>query len=310
MTPQDIIPAIVGPTASGKTELGVKLALHFGNGEVISCDSVQIYKEIEIATAKPTEEEKKGVPHHLIDYVSPHTNYTAADWAYDAAGMIKKIEGRGGRPIIVGGTGFYLRTLMRPLFDSPKTDVALRQRLVKLNQVKGPAHLHRMLARLDPGAASSIPENDYVRTMRALEVRFQTGSPISELQPKRSAPPEFADRIRLFVLNPPRAELYVRIDRRAKRHFDLGLVEEVQQLLARGVPPDSNALGSHGYRRVREFLSGKRTLESAVEKTAQDVRNYAKRQFTWFRKEASARWIEGFGGDPSVFEELVRLIDP
>ncbi|QQS42606.1 MAG: tRNA (adenosine(37)-N6)-dimethylallyltransferase MiaA [Acidobacteriota bacterium] len=303
------IPAIVGPTASGKTHLGVELALHLGNGEVISCDSVQIYKEIEIATAKPSEEEMRGVPHHLVDYVSPFVDYTAADWARDASEKIREIESRGGRPIIVGGTGFYLRTLRKPLFESPRTDPELRRRLRGIHEEKGAAHLHRMLERLDPGAAAGIPANDYVRSMRALEVFFQTGKRISDLQPERAEPPEFAERIRVFALAPPRNELYERINARARAHFEAGLLDEVKRLLKDGVPPDSNALGSHGYRRVLEYLSGERTLESAIEKTAQDVRNYAKRQLTWFRKEKDVEWLEGFGDDPAVRRKLFELIE-
>ncbi|MCO6510207.1 MAG: tRNA (adenosine(37)-N6)-dimethylallyltransferase MiaA [Aridibacter famidurans] len=303
-----IIPAIVGPTASGKTALGVELALHLGNGEVISCDSVQIYKGIEIATAKPSKEEMRGVPHHLIDYVSPHIDYTAADWARNAGEKIREIEARGGRPIIVGGTGFYLRTLRKPLFESPKTDSEIRDRLRRLHEEKGAEHLHAMLEGLDPEAARGIPLNDYVRSMRALEVSLQTGEKISNLQSNRAETPEFAERIRIFALAPPRDQLYERINARAEAHFEAGLVDEVRRLLDQGVPPESNALGSHGYRRAREYLSGTRTLESAIEKTAQDVRNYAKRQFTWFRKEEGVRWIEGFGDERRVQERIFKLL--
>lgn len=308
LTPDNPIPTIAGPTASGKTALGVRLALRLGNAEVISCDSVQIYQGIEIATAKPSEEEKRGVAHHLIDYVSPMIDYTAVDWARDAVEKVGEIEERGNVPIIVGGTGFYLRTLRRPLFEGPKTDPALRGRFKKILESKGPGHLHRLLTRLDPLAARGIPPKDHSRTMRALEVFFQTGERISELQPQRARPPGLASRIRVFALKPPRKELYDRIDLRAKVHFEKGLVEEVTRLLGEGIPADSNALGSHGYRRVREFLAGERTLESAIEKTAQDVRNYAKRQFTWFRKEEGVVWLEGFGDDPETADMLFRSL--
>lgn len=303
-----MIPVIAGPTASGKTELAVELALRLGSGEVINCDSVQIYRDIEIATAKPTAEEMRGVPHHLFDYVSPYVNYTAADWARDAGGKIREIESRGGVPIIAGGTGFYLRTLRRPLFESPPTDTELRQRFRHLLEKKGAEHLHKILGRVDPPSAERIEARDYSRTIRALEVFFQTGSRISELQPLRESAPEFAERLRIFALEPPREELYERINSRAARHFDLGLVQEVKALLEEGVPSDSNALGSHGYRRVREYLKGERTLESAIEKTAQDVRNYAKRQLTWFRKEEGVTWLKGFGTDLGVREELWRRL--
>ncbi len=299
--------SIVGPTASGKTELGVNVALRLGNGEVINCDSVQIYRGIEIATAKPTADEKRGVPHHLIDYVDPNVNYTAADWAQDASKKIGEIESRGNVAILVGGTGFYLRTLREPLFESPKTDPAIRERLRTIRENEGPERLHAMLAEVDPVAAERLFPRDYVRVMRALEVFLQTGRRISEVQPNRADAPEFASRIRTFVLNPPREELYLRINERAVKHFGAGLVEEVLRLRNEGVRDNTNALGAHGYRRVCEFIRGERDLESAVAKTQQDVRNYAKRQLTWFRKEPGAVWLDGFGDDPELAETIVRL---
>ena len=301
--------ALCGPTASGKTALGVKLA-QFVGGEIINCDSVQIYKGIQIATAKPNDEEKQGIPHHLIDYVDPNINYTAADWAADAAAKIVEIESRGRVPVLVGGTGFYLRTLRRPLFESPKTDRELRERLRLLKELKGAEHVFRMLVRVDPAAAKALFPNDSVRVIRALEVYFQTGRPMSEQQPNRAEPPEFASRIGLFVLDPPRVELYAKINERARQHFAGGLVDEVKQLLAAGVNETGNALGAHGYRRVCEFLRGQRDLESAIEKTQQDVRNYAKRQLTWFRREPDVRWLSGFGDEPRIIDEIKRLIEP
>ncbi|MEZ5429328.1 MAG: tRNA (adenosine(37)-N6)-dimethylallyltransferase MiaA [Pyrinomonadaceae bacterium] len=300
--------AIAGPTASGKTEIGVELALGLGNGEVINCDSVQIYRGIEIATAKPSPEEMRGVAHHLIDYVPPEVNYTASDWARDAGQKIIEIESRGKRPILVGGTGFYLRTLRRPLFESPPTDEMLRNRLTRIKEKKGPEHLHKMLEKVDPQAAAELFPRDYVRSMRALEVFFQTGEKFSELKPRRIPPPEFADRIFLFVLNPPRDELYQKINRRAEIHFEKGLVEEVRALRKAGVGDDTNALGAHGYRRVCEYLRGERTLESAVERTKQDVRNYAKRQLTWFRREKDAVWLDGFGNEKEIQRALFKAI--
>jgi len=300
--------AIAGPTASGKTSLGAELALRIG-GEVINCDSVQIYRGIRIATAKPSDEEKLGVPHHLIDYVDPDVNYTAVDWAQDAAEKIIEIEARCRIPILVGGTGFYLRTLRQPLFDSPKTDVDLRDRLRSIQRKHGPVHLHSMLKRIDPAAAESLSARDYVRVIRALEVFFQTGERISAKQPKRGTPPEFAHRINLFVLDPPREALYERINRRTEEHFAAGLVDEVKQLLADGVKDNTNALGAHAYRRVCEFLRGERSLESAIERSKQDVRNYAKRQLTWFRRETDVTWLRGFGGDLSVRDMLFAAIN-
>lgn len=297
--------AIAGPTASGKTALAVRLAKRVA-GEVINFDSVQIYRGIEIATAKPTDDERQGVPHHLLDYIDPNINYTAADWAADAAEKIAEIEGRGNVPILVGGTGFYLRTLRRPLFDSPRTDQGLRQRLKQIAANKGVPHLHGMLARLDPAAAEKLFENDAPRIMRALEVIFQTGELFSRQQLNRAEPPEFAARIGLFVLNPPREVLYEKINARTEAHFSAGLVDEVKQLLAKGVSEGGNALGAHGYRRVCEFLRGERTLLSAVERSKQDVRNYAKRQLTWYRRESDAIWLDGFGDDPAFVDQILR----
>jgi len=301
--------AIVGPTASGKTEIGVALALRIGNGEIINCDSVQIYQGIEIATAKPSKDEKRGVSHHLIDYVAPEIIYTAVDWATDAGQKIKEIEDRGGRPILVGGTGFYLRTLSHPLFDGPKTDMQLREKLNSAMDKKGAEHLHKILKRVDPVSAEKLFPRDYVRTMRALEVYFQTGNRFSELQPKRKAAPEFADRIRIIALKPPRDVLYERINKRTENQFDDGLVEEVKKLRAGGLSDDTNALGSHGYRRVCEYFRGERTLESAIEKSKQDVRNYAKRQITWFKREDNIIWIDGFGGDKATQKQLWKLLE-
>jgi tRNA dimethylallyltransferase len=300
--------AVAGPTASGKTALAVRLARHVG-GEVVNFDSVQLYKGIEIATAKPAEEEKRGIPHHLFSYVDPRTDYTAADWAADAAEKIGEIESRGKVPILVGGTGFYLRTLRQPLFEGAKTDQNLRERLRAIRERRGPEHLHKMLTKVDPQLAANLPEKDYVRVMRGLEVYFQTGEKLSDKQPERAESPEFAARIRLFVLSPPRAELYRLIDERSRQHFKAGLVAEVEGLLAAGVPDTSNALGAHGYRRVCEYLRGERTLETSIEKTQQDVRNYAKRQLTWFRREPDAEWLAGFGTDEAVWQQLLSMID-
>lgn len=307
-TAQKNIYAIVGPTASGKSELGIALALRVG-GEIINCDSVQIYKEIQIATAKVSAEEMRGVPHHLIDHVSPEINYTAADWAQDAAQKVREIEARGRVPILVGGTGFYLRTLRQPFFEGPKTDENLREKLRKLREKKGAEHLHKILQRLDAASAQRLFPRDYVRVSRALEVFFQTGKPISQFQPNRAAPPEFADRIKIFALNPPRDLLYERINRRAEQHFANGLVEEVTLLRQRGLRDETNALGAHGYRRVCEYLRGERALESAIEQTKLDVRHYAKRQMSWFRREPGVIWLEGFGDDPPVQQKLFNLIE-
>ena len=300
--------AIVGPTASGKSTLGIEIALRL-NGEIINCDSVQVYKEIQIATAKVPLEERRGIPHHLIDVVSPRTNYTAGEWARDAASIIEEVESRNRIPLLVGGTGFYLRALRQPFFGSPQTDEELRRRITTIRELRGPEYLHRLLQRLDPAAAARFFPRDWPRVQRAVEVRLQTGRSIVSQLAERPQPHESTRRLRILALNPPRQELYNRINSRTGVHFELGLVDEVRQLLNKGIPADSNALGAHGYRRVVEFLQGKRTLESAVEQTKQDIRHYAKRQMTWFRHEPGVEWFDGFGEESSILQSVLMAIE-
>ena len=299
--------AIVGPTASGKSTLGIEVALEV-NGEIINCDSVQVYKEIQIATAKVPLDERKGVPHHLIDFVSPEINYTAGEWAREAAKKIEEIEDRRRVPLLVGGTGFYLRALRQPFFVSPPTNECLRRRLNQIRERRGPEHLHKLLRRIDSNAAGQLYPRDWPRVQRAIEVYVQTGRSIVDQQPERPEPHESSRRLRILALNPPRAELYKRINERTEAHFQAGLVEEVRQLLDRGLSPDSNALGAHGYRRVVEYLKGLRSLESAIEQTKLDVRHYAKRQLTWFRHEADVAWFDGFGEENRVLQSVMAAI--
>ena len=306
-TIQNPVIAIVGPTASGKSTLGIEVALEF-NGEIINCDSVQVYQEIQVATAKVPREERKGVPHHLIDFVPPAINYTAVEWAREAATKIEEIESRGCVPLLVGGTGFYLRALRRPFFISPQTDESLRKRLNQIRERRGPEYLHRLLRRLDSKAAEQLFPRDWPRVQRAIEVYLQTGHSIVDQKPDRPEAHESSRRLRILALNPPRAELYARINERAETHFKAGLVQEVQELLNAGVPPKSNALGAHGYRRVVEFLQGKRDLPSAIEQTKLDVRHYAKRQLTWFRHEEGVEWFAGFGEQKAVLASVLAAL--
>jgi tRNA dimethylallyltransferase len=305
-TQQKII-AIVGPTASGKSDLGIALALANG-GEIINCDSVQVYREIEIATAKVPLSERRGVPHHLIDFVPPEVNYTAGEWARSAALKIEEIEARGRAALLVGGTGFYLRALRQPFFPSPPTDETLRRRLTEIRNRRGVLYMHKLLKRIDKETAATLFERDWPRVQRAIEVRLQTGLPLSAQKEARMEAHECASRIRVFALNPPRAELYKRINERTEKHFAAGLVEEVRRLLEAGVPADSNALGAHGYRRVVEYLRGVRDLASAIEQTKLDVRHYAKRQLTWFRREPGVEWIAGFGEDTDIQEQVLKAV--
>ncbi|HEX6650586.1 MAG TPA: tRNA (adenosine(37)-N6)-dimethylallyltransferase MiaA [Pyrinomonadaceae bacterium] len=299
--------AIVGPTASGKSTLGIEVALEL-NGEIINCDSVQVYRDIQIATAKVPLDERKGVPHHLIDFVSPEVNYTAGEWAREAALKIEEIESRGRVPLLVGGTGFYLRALRQPLFVSPPTDESLRRRLNRIRERHGAEHIHRLLRRIDPLAAEQFYPRDWPRVTRAIEVFLQTGRSIMDQNSDRPEPHESSRRLRIIALNPPRDELYRRINERTEAHFRAGLVDEVKHLLARGFSPTSNALGAHGYRRVVEYLQGQRDLESAIEQTKLDVRHYAKRQLTWFRHEADVEWFHGFGEENRILRSVLESL--
>jgi tRNA dimethylallyltransferase len=299
--------AIVGPTASGKSTLGIEVA-HALNGEIINCDSVQVYQEIEIATAKVPVAERKGIPHHLIDFVPPAINYTAVDWAREAAKKIEEIGSRERVPLLVGGTGFYLRALRRPFFNSPQTDESLRRRLNRIRNVRGAEHVHRVLQRLDRRAAEQLYPRDWPRVQRAIEVYLQTGRSIVDQKDERPEAHESSRRLRILALNPPRAELYKRINERTEAHFQAGLVDEVRELLGRRVPPESNALGAHGYRRVVEYLQGKRDLSSAIEQTKLDVRHYAKRQLTWFRHEGGIEWFSGFGEENRILASVLESV--
>ena len=299
--------AIVDPTASGKSALGIEVALGVG-GEIINCDSVQVYQQIQIATAKVPLRERRGVAHHLLDFVSPLETFTAADWGRAAVQKIREIESRDHTAVLVGGTGFYLRALRQPFFPSPATDDELRQRLTRFRQRYGPERLHRVLHKFDSDEAAKLNTRDWPRVQRAIEFYLQTREKISSQRPFRPSPPDLATRLRIVALNPPRPELNERINQRTDSHFAAGLVDEVRRLLNEGVPANTSALGAHGYRRVVEYLNGERNLESAIEQTKRDVRHYAKRQLTWFRREAGVEWIEGFGDDPQVQQRVLALV--
>jgi tRNA dimethylallyltransferase len=211
--------------------------------------------------------------------------------------------------MLVGGTGLYLRALRLPFFPSPATDEELRARLSTIRERRGPEHLHKILRKFDPEEAEKLTQRDWPRVQRAIEFYLQTGERISSQRPMREQPPEFADRITVFALNPPRTVLYERINVRTESHFENGLVDEVRKLLDEGVTANSNALGAHGYRRVVEYLRGERDLQSAIEQTKRDVRHYAKRQLTWFRREPGVQWLDGFGDDEQTQSDLRQLLE-
>lgn len=299
--------AIVGPTASGKSDLGIALAHKF-KGEIINCDSVQCYRKLYIATAKVPLEEQQGIPHHLIDIVEPTENFTAVDWAELARKTIQEIEARGNRAILVGGSGFYLKALATQFFAAPEIDPTLRPRFQKILARKGSPFVFRLLKKIDPAYAATSSPNHWSRNIRALEVYFSSGKTFSEWQ--KSSPeiptPEAA-RLHYLVLQPPREKLYQRINLRADSMIERGLLTEIQDLIAAGIPPDAKAFQAHGYKRFVEYLQGERTLESAVEQMKLDTRHYAKRQWTWWRAKSNTHWLAGFGFDEKIIHEAIAL---
>jgi tRNA dimethylallyltransferase len=301
---EPILVVILGATGSGKTALSVALGRRF-DGEIVSCDSVAVYRGLEIGSAKPSAEQRKLVPHHLLDVVDPDAFYTAGDYSRAAREAIAGIVGRGRLPIVTGGTGLYLRALLQGLFPGPQRSEALRDRLSRKAENRGPTHLHRILKRLDPASAARIHANDTAKVIRAIEVTLASARPMSEAwKDGREALTGY--RVLRLGLDPERQQLYQRINARASAMFSQGLVEETRELLARyGRSPVLDALG---YRQAVQHLDGALTYEQAVVAASQGHRNYAKRQLTWFRREPEVCWLNGFGDDPSVFAQAESLI--
>jgi tRNA dimethylallyltransferase len=302
--PLPLLVVILGPTGSGKTSLSIALGQQF-DGEIVSCDSVAVYRGLEIGAAKPSAEQRKQVPHHLLDVVAPDAFYTAGDYSRDGRAAIAAIASRGKLPIVTGGTGLYLRALLQGLFPGPQRSAALRERLLRKAETGGPARLHRILERLDPASADRIHPNDLAKVIRAIEVTLSASRPMSEAW-KEHHEPLTGYRILRLGLSPPRQPLYERINARARAMFAEGLIEETQDLIARyGHPP---ALASLGYRQSAQYLASGLTLEQAVAEASQGHRNYAKRQLTWFRREPEVSWLNGFGDDLAIRAEAERLV--
>lgn len=319
---------VAGPTASGKTALALHLAEHLG-GEIVSCDSVCVYRGLEIGAAKPTAAERARVPHHLLDVVSPDQPFTAGDYARLAREAIRGITSRGRLPIVTGGTGLYLRALLEGLSPAPPRNPALRENLrrraVERRGGQGssgdtdsartsPARLHRILARFDPVAAGRIHPNDTPKLIRAIEVTLAArpvagGSPIPMTQQwyEGGRDPLTGFRVVRIGLAPPRAELYDRINRRAAGMFERGLVEETR-LLVEQFGDECRPLASLGYAEAVGVLRGELTLDAAVAQAQQGHRNYAKRQLTWFRKDTAMQWLPGAGSDPEIQRQAAELV--
>ena len=299
------LPVVLGPTGSGKSELGIRIAEEL-NGEIVNCDSVQIYRRFQIGTAKVPESERRGIPHHLIDLVEPGELFTAGDYARAGRTVLTEISGRGRIPVVVGGTGFYLRALLEGLSPGPPRQDALRARLLGREQ-KRHGSLHRILTRLDPAAAERIHRNDLNKTLRALEVRLLAGRPITRLFAEGRSPLQGFRPIKIG-LSPERDLLYRKLDLRAAAMFQRGLMAEVRDLLASGVPAHAKPFESLGYQQALQAARGVITEEQAIESTQRETRRYAKRQLTWFRKEQDVHWLKGFGDEPRVVEQALTYI--
>jgi tRNA dimethylallyltransferase len=298
-----IVLAVLGPTASGKSALGLALAERHG-GEIINCDSTAVYRGFDIGTDKVAMEDRRGIPHHLIDIADPTEVYTAAQFARDAAAIIRDVHARGKLPILVGGTGFYYRALTRGLFPGPGADDALRARLDRLADTRGVERLHRMLQRVDAASAERIMPRDRKRLVRALEVYFSTGRPLTaHFEDTRSLIPD-VDVI-AFALRLPPALTAERVARRVEQQFARGIVDEVKALLARGVPANARPFGGLVYRQVMELLRGVRGEDETRALIVQENRRYARRQLIWFRKEPNLIWFDG----PGEREEMLHRVD-
>jgi len=298
--------AIVGPTASGKSSLGAWLARRFG-GEVLACDSTQVYRGFDVGTAKPTAEERAGVPHHMLDLVDPGFAFTAGEYRLRAIEVLEDLRRRSRLPVLTVGTGLYLRALLEGLSDAPARSEELRARLEAGADKHTLQYLHRVLRRLDPEAALRIGSRDRPKMIRAIEVCLLTGRPLSEVHRAGRARLEGYAPIKIG-LQPPRAALYERIEQRVYTMLDRGWLDEVSRLVRTGVPLDSKPFDFIGYNELRAHLEGTVTLAAATKAISQATRRYAKRQLTWFRKEPLVHWLPGFGDDPAIATASEHLV--
>ena len=293
---------IVGPTAVGKTEIAIQLAQHL-DAEIVSLDSRQIYREMDIGTAKPIPEQQRAVPHHLIDCVDVDQTFSVAEYQRLADTAIAEIRERGKRTMAVGGAGLYFRGIIDGLFDGPGADAEIRAKLQREADEHGNVALHERLRRCDPETANRVHPNNLVRVIRALEVYELTGKPISSLQQQwKMNEPRYP--FRAFGLNMPRETLYQRIEERVNRMVEAGLIEEVKGLLDQGCPRNCVAMQSFGYKELIDYLDGKRTLDEAISLLKQNTRRFAKRQLTWFRNDPRIEWL-----DTSQFSSIDGIVD-
>jgi tRNA dimethylallyltransferase len=308
MTRLEPLVVVLGPTASGKSALGIRWAQKLA-GEILVCDSTQVYRHFNIGTAKVPTSEQQGVPHHLVDLVEPQEVFTAGEYRRTAVAVLEDLRNRGKLPIITAGTGLYLRALLEGLAEAPARSEELRERLRQRVSRRGPVNLHRTLARLDREAAARIAPRDTQKVIRALEMRLLTKKTVGEIHRSGRSPLE-GYRVVKIGLSPPRDTLYERIDARVESMIASGWVDEVRRLLASGVPANAKPFQFIGYSQLREHLAGRIALADAIEQIQQATRNFAKRQITWFRRERGVNWFSSFGDDPSVAPEALELLGP
>lgn len=301
-----LLVVILGPTASGKTALSLAVAERF-DGEIVNCDSVAMYREFEIGTAKPTPTERARVPHHLFDCVDPPQDVTAGEYARQARQILEEITSRGHLPVVVGGTGLYLRALLEGLFAGPERSEELRERLRRRTVARGSNYLHQLLSRLDRTTAEKIHPNDAPKLIRAIEVCLSSRQKMSELWQKGRDPLQ-GFRIQRLGIDPDRAALYARINQRAERMLEAGLIDEAKKLIAK-YGASARPLASLGYKQASDFLRGELPREQVLPALQQGHRNYAKRQITWFRREPEVIWLHGFGEDPEIQHTAMETIE-
>jgi tRNA dimethylallyltransferase len=298
--------AILGPTATGKSTLALELARQH-RGEIINCDSTAVYRGFDIGTDKVAERDRRGIPHHLIDVADPTDEYTAAQYARDAARVIRDVHARGGLPFVVGGTGFYYRALTRGLFPGPGRDAALRQRLTDIGERRGVAFLHRLLRRVDRESAHRIQPRDLKRIVRALEVYFLTGRPLTAHFAETTSPIPDVD-VLAIALRLPAPMISARVTTRVDEQFERGLLDEIRGLLRQGVPESARPFGGLVYRQALEHLHGVRDEAATRALIAQENRRYARRQLIWFRKEPNLQWFDGPGESPATIAAVSELL--
>jgi tRNA dimethylallyltransferase len=297
---------VLGPTASGKSALGIRLTVKLG-GEILVCDSTQVYRHFDIGTAKVPAAERRGIAHHLVDLIEPAELFTAGDYRRRALEALDDLRGRKVLPVLTAGTGLYLRALLEGLAEAPQRSEEIRARLRQRAEQRGPEHLHRVLARLDPESAARISSSDTQKIIRAIELRLLTGKPMGEIHRSGRDALQGYEIIKIGLL-PPRAALYARIHARTEAMLAAGWLEEVRALVASGVPADAKPFQFIGYAQLREHLAGHISEKNAVQQIQQATRRFAKRQLTWFRKEAGVHWLAGFGDAPEIFAAALALV--